>query len=65
MSLTENRNQGFFLGLEIIVHSYMQSLSHYLQFRVKCNIRYADEPKCIALISVIDVYDYIKHLKLN
>ena len=39
--------------------------SHYMQFRIKSNIRYADELQCISLMSAIDVYDYVKHFNLK
>ena len=39
--------------------------SHYLQFRIKCNIRYADELQYISQMSAINVYDYVKHFNLK
>ena len=31
--------------------------SHYLQFRIKCNIRNADHLQYISQMSAIDIYD--------
>ena len=50
----------FLLGFGTMVHySYMQYISHYLQFRIKCNMRTgnAGERKYISLLSTIGVYD--------
>ena len=39
--------------------------SHYLQFRIKSNIRYADELQYISQMSTINVHDYVKHFNLK
>ena len=46
-------------------HSNVQLKSHYLQFRIKLNIRNADEQKPISQMSAISVYVYVKNLKLK
>ena len=46
-------------------YSNMQVKSRYLQFCIKRNIRNADEQKYISQMSAIDVYVYVKHLKLK
>ena len=39
-----------------MVYSDMQSISHYVQFRKKCNISNSDEKKYISQMSAIDIY---------
>ena len=65
MSQTENSNQ---VSLPVAGEhgSFLYAIySHYLQFRIKGNIRYADELQFISQKSAIDVYDYGKHFKLK
>ena len=57
MSLTENSNQ-VFLPVVREHGSFSYAIySHFLQFRIKCNIRHAVEQKYIPQMSAIDVYD--------
>ena len=57
MPLTENSNQ-VFLPVVREHGSFSYAIySHYLQFRIKCNIRHAVEQKYISQMSAIDVYD--------
>ena len=37
MSLTDNSNKAFFLGLENIVYSYMQFIKSYSAIYIKCS----------------------------
>ena len=57
MSLTENSNQVFLSVVREHGSSSYAIYSHYLQFRIKCNIRHAVEQKYILQMSAIDVYD--------
>ena len=66
MSLTENSNQAFnFLGLGIMIHSYIYFLKSLSAICIKCNVRYTDEQKYISQMSAIDLYDTINHLKFK
>ena len=65
MSHTENSNQGS-LPVAGEYGSFLYAIySHYLQFRIKSNIRYADELQYISQMSAINVYDYDKHFNLK
>ena len=65
MSQTENRDQGS-LPVTGEHGSFLYAIySHYLQFRIKSNIRYADELQYISQMSVINVNDYVKHFNLK
>ena len=65
MSQTENRDQGS-LPVAREHGSFLYAIySHYLQFRIKSNIRYADELQYISQMSAINVYDYVKHFNLK
>ena len=65
MSQTENSNQGsLHVAGEHGSFSYA-IYSHYLQFRIKSNMRYADELQYISQMSAINVYDYVKHFNLK
>ena len=57
MSLTRNSNQVFLLGVGEHDSFLCAICSHYLQFRIKCNMRNAYERKYISQVSAIDVYD--------
>ena len=65
MSQTENSNQGS-LPVAGEHGSFLYAIySHYLQFRIKSNIRYADELQYISQMSEINVYGYVKHFNLK
>ena len=65
MSQAENSNQGS-LPVAGEHGSFLYAIySHYLQFRIKSNIRYADELQYFSLMSAINVYDYVKHFNLK
>ena len=65
MSQTENSNQ-VSLPLAGEHGSFLYAIySHYLQFRIKSNICYADELQFISQMSAIDVYDDVKHFNLK
>ena len=65
MSQTENSNQGS-LPVAGEHGSFLFAIySHYLQFRIKSNIRYADELQYISQMSAINVYDYVKYFNLK
>ena len=65
MSQTENSNQGS-LPVAGEHGSFLYAIySHYLQFRIKSNIRYADELQYISQMSAINVYYYVKHFNLK
>ena len=62
---TENSNQGS-LPVAGEHGSFLYAIySHYLQFRIKSNIRYAEELQYISQMSAINVYDYVKHFNLK
>ena len=59
MSQTENSNQGS-LPVAWEHGSFLYAIfSHYLQFRIKSNKRYADELQYISQMSAINVYGYV------
>ena len=65
MFKTENSNQ---VSLPVAGEhrSFLYAIySHYLQFCIKSNIRYADELQYISQLSTIYVYDYVKHFNLK
>ena len=55
MFLTENSSQVFLPAVR--EHGSLSYASHYLQIRIKCNIRHAFERKYISKMSAIEVYD--------
>ena len=66
MSQAENSNQGSPLPVAGEHGSFLYAIySHYLQFRIKSNIRYADELQYLSQMSAINVYDYVKHFNLK
>ena len=65
MSLTENSSQVFLPAVREHGSFSYAIYSHYLQFRIKCNIRHAVAQKYISQMSAIEVYDYIEHLKFK
>ena len=65
MSQTENSNQ---CSLPVAGEhgSFLYAIySHYLQFRIQSNIRYADELQYISQMSAVNVYDHVKHFNLK
>ena len=65
MSQTENGNQGSLPVAGEHGSTYMQSIKSLSAFRIKSNIRYADELQYISQISAINVCDYFKHFNLK
>ena len=57
MSLTENSSQVLLPAVREHGPFSYAIYSHYLQFRIKCNIRHAVERKYISQMSAIEVYD--------
>ena len=55
MSLTENSSQVFLPSVREHGSFSYAIYSHYLQIRIKCNIRHADERKYISQMPVIEV----------
>ena len=66
MSQTENSNQ-FSLPVAGEHGSLLYAIYKVIicNFRIKSNIRYADELQYISQMSAIDVYDYVKHFNLK
>ena len=56
MSLTENRNKAFLPAAREHGSFSYAIYSHYLHFRIKCNVRHAVERNYISQMSAIDVY---------
>ena len=58
MSQTENSNQAFLPGVGEHGSSYLQSVKSLSAFfKIKCDIRNADEQKYISQMSGFDIYD--------